>query len=92
MDVFLMRKVGIKGWNENSVSKPIWFSFITEQIDAWYEHLLSKNLEMREVLADSETIPVRAFVTNDTAGYFLEFDRFLPDERNNTILRLLGRK
>ncbi|MBN1221673.1 MAG: VOC family protein [Candidatus Aminicenantes bacterium] len=81
-----------QGLHRFSEEKAVTVSFISEQIDVWYTFLLSKDLKMRDALADSGAIPVRAFVTYDTAGYFIEFDRFLPDERNDAILRYLGMK
>jgi len=44
---------------------------------------------MREALSDGESIPVRAFVTYDIAGYFLEFDWFYEDDKNTKILDYL---
>jgi len=64
-------------------------SFISSQIDEWYSYLMDRKLEMREQLSDGESIPVSAFVTYDIAGYFLEFDWFLKDERNAKILDYL---
>lgn len=78
-----------QGLHKFSKEKAVTLSFITDDIDSWYNNLLDKGLKMREELADSETIPVRAFVTYDVAGYFLEFDRFLADERNAQILSFL---
>lgn len=80
-----------QGLHRFSEEKAVTLSFISEQIDSWYQHLLDKGLEMREALADADSIPVRAFVTYDTAGYFIEFDGFLEDEKNYKILNLLKR-
>jgi catechol 2,3-dioxygenase-like lactoylglutathione lyase family enzyme len=90
--VFLGLVDQAQGLHKFSEEKAVTVSFITEKIDSWYEQLLEKGLKMREKLADSGSIPVRAFVTSDLAGYFLEFDRFLEDERNNKILSLLEKK
>jgi lactoylglutathione lyase len=78
-----------QGLHRFTEEKAVTVSFISRKIDAWYERLLAKGLEMRDALADSASIPVRAFVTSDSAGYFLEFDWFQPDERNDAILRYL---
>ncbi|MFC2169346.1 VOC family protein [Acidobacteriota bacterium] len=78
-----------KGMHRFSEEKAVTVSFISEQIDDWYQWLTDKGLEMRETLSTSERIPVRAFVTCDVGGYFLEFDRFLADEKNDKILGLL---
>jgi len=78
-----------QGLHRFTEKKAVTLSFISEHIDEWYSLLLSKELKMRDDLADSERIPVRAFVSFDIAGYFLEFDRFLPHEDNSKILRYL---
>ncbi len=78
-----------QGLHRFTEKKAVSLSFISEQIDDWYSYLLGKELKMRDDVADSERIPVRAFVTYDIAGYFLEFDRFLSHEDNTKILRYL---
>jgi len=78
-----------QGLHRFTEDKAVTLSFISAQIDDWYSYLLSKELKMRDDVADSERIPVRAFVTYDIAGYFLEFDRFLPHEQNTKILGYL---
>jgi predicted enzyme related to lactoylglutathione lyase len=78
-----------QGLHRFTEKKAVSLSFISEQIDDWYSYLLGKELKMRDDVADSERIPVRAFVTYDIAGYFLEFDRFLPHEDNTKILHYL---
>ena len=77
------------GLHRFSEDKAVTLSFISEQIDDWYDSLIEKGLVMKDDLADSERIPVRAFVTSDIAGYYLEFDRFLPHELNTKILQYL---
>lgn len=72
-----------------SEEKAVTVSFISSQIDEWYFYLMERGLQMRETLSDGESIPVRAFVTYDTAGYFLEFDWFYEDDRNAKILGYL---
>ena len=78
-----------QGLHRFTDEKAVILSFISEQIDDWYTHLLDKGLEMKDEIADAERIPVRAFVTYDIARYFVEFDRFLPHELNSKILRYL---
>jgi catechol 2,3-dioxygenase-like lactoylglutathione lyase family enzyme len=78
-----------QGLHRFSDEKAVTVSFISSQIDEWYTYLTEQGLEMREVLSNGETIPVRAFVTYDIAGYFLEFDFFDEDERNTKILDYL---
>ena len=73
-----------------SEEKAVTISFITEQINEWYEYLTSKNLEMRtsEILVENDAVEV--FVTYDVGGYFLEFDRFLEHEKNVNLLESLN--
>ena len=78
-----------QGLHRFSENKAVTLSFISNQIDSWHQHLKKSGLKMLEDLSDSATIPVRAFVTTDVDGYFIDFDRFLDDERNAKILRLL---
>ncbi len=46
---------------------------------------------MRDPLNQSETIPVKAFVTYDVAGYFVKFDWFPEHEKNAKLLSLLNK-
>jgi catechol 2,3-dioxygenase-like lactoylglutathione lyase family enzyme len=78
-----------QGLHRFSDEKAVTVSFISSQIDEWYTYLKEEGLKMREALSNGETIPVRAFVTCDTAGYFLEFDWFYKNERNTKILNYL---
>jgi len=80
---------GLHRFTEN---KAVTVSFFSEQIDNWYSLFKEKGFEFREPLADADSFPVRAFVTYDPAGYFLEFDWFLPDERNEKLLGYLNQK
>jgi predicted enzyme related to lactoylglutathione lyase len=81
-----------QGLHRFAEEKAVTLSFISEQIDDWYAYLLDRGLEMKDDLADAERIPVRAFVTYDIAGYYVEFDRFLPYEQNTKILQYLQGK
>lgn len=78
-----------QGLHRFTEEKSVTISFITSQIDQWYSYLMDRQLKMREELSDGESIPVSAFVTYDIAGYFLEFDWFLEDEKNAKILNYL---
>ncbi len=78
-----------RGLHKFSEEKSVTVSFISDDIDSWYELLKGKGLEFRNELSDSEDEPVRAFVAYDIAGYYIEFDRFLDDVRNAKIISLL---
>ncbi|MCP4727256.1 MAG: VOC family protein [bacterium] len=79
-----------RGLNKFSEEKSVTVSFISEDIDRWYERLTEKGLTFRNELSDSENEPVRAFVAFDLGKYFIEFDKFHEeDERNTQILGIL---
>jgi len=80
---------GAEGLHEFSEEKSVNVCFFSEQIDEWYDYLVKKGLEMRGPLDNAESGRVRAFVTYDIAGYYLEFDKFNEHEDNRIILELL---
>ena len=77
-----------RGLNKYSETKAVTISFITEEIDSWYELLSQKEMEFRGEISNSTSEPIRAFVTYDIGKYFIEFDKFFEDERNNKLLEL----
>ncbi len=78
-----------KGLHRFSPEKSVNVGFITPQVDEWYHHLLKKGLKMRGPLRNAEKSRVRAFVTFDSAGYYLEFDKFLPHKTNKVLIEIL---
>jgi catechol 2,3-dioxygenase-like lactoylglutathione lyase family enzyme len=78
-----------KGLHRFSAKKSVNVGFITGDVDKWYDYLLKKGLKMRGSLDNAEKGRVRAFVTYDSAGYYLEFDKFLPHETNKVLIELL---
>ncbi|NOR14220.1 MAG: hypothetical protein GQ544_00800 [Candidatus Aminicenantes bacterium] len=81
-----------RGLHRFSDKKAVNVSFLTDQIDAWYERFQEKGVEIKDPLEDVQTIPVRAFVGYDPAGYYIEFDTFLEDPKNRRIQEILGQK
>jgi hypothetical protein len=81
-----------RGLHRFSEKKAVNVSFITDRIEAWYEQLCSRGVTIKDPLEDSESIPVRAFVGYDPAGYYIEFDTFLEDPRNRRIREVLKHK
>ena len=49
-------------------------------------------MKIKDPLENLESIPVKAFVAYDPAGYYIEFDQFLKDPKNKRILELLNKK
>lgn len=74
-----------KGMHEASEPKTVTLSFVTDEIDAWYDYLKAEGLTMRGPLGDATRHPTRGFVTYDPEGYFLEFERFLDHPQNTDL-------
>ncbi len=78
-----------RGMHRSSEAKPVTLSFITDEVDEWYEYLVSQGVEMRGPVRDSANHPTRNFVAYDPEGYYLEFETFLDDPENERLLRAL---
>ena len=81
-----------QGLHRASEAKPVTLSFVTEQVDAWYEYLVSRGVRMRSPLRDGTRHPTRGFVAIDPEGYFLEFEWFLDHPQNALLRQALGRE
>jgi len=81
-----------QGLHRASDAKPVTLSFVTEQVDAWYEYLVSRGVRMRAPLRDGARHPTRGFVAIDPEGYFLEFEWFLDHPQNTLLRQALGRR
>jgi predicted enzyme related to lactoylglutathione lyase len=71
-----------RGMHKVEEPKSVTLSFITEEIDDWYEYLTRQGVIMHKPLANATRHPTRGFVALDPEGYFLEFETFLPHEQN----------
>ena len=78
-----------QGLHRASEQKPVTVSFVTEQIDQWYDYLVSKGVRVRGKVGDATRHPTRGFVAYDPEGYFLEFERFLDHPQNAKLLDAL---
>jgi catechol 2,3-dioxygenase-like lactoylglutathione lyase family enzyme len=81
-----------QGLHRASEAKPVTLSFVTDQVDAWYEYLVSRGVGMRGPVGDATRHPTRGFVAIDPEGYFLEFERFLDHPQNARLREALGRR
>jgi len=81
-----------QGLHRASDAKPVTLSFVTEQVDAWYEYLVSQGVRVRGPVRDGTRHPTRGFVAIDPEGYFLEFERFLDHPQNARLLQALSRR
>ena len=80
-----------EGLHRFTREKAVNVGFITKNVDGWYKRLKGKNLKMRGPLKNAEKSRVRAFVTYDPAGYYLEFDTFIPHKSNKVLMDLIGK-
>lgn len=80
-----------QGLHRASEAKAVTVSFVTEQIDQWYEYLVAKGVKMRGPVSNATRHPTRGFVAYDPEGYFLEFETFLDHPQNAALRRALGK-
>ncbi len=78
-----------QGLHRFSPEKAVNVCFLTDRIDDWYRHFLTKKVKIKDALEEMQSIPVKAFVALDSGEYFLEFDYFLEDPKNQRIRELL---
>lgn len=81
-----------QGLHRASEAKAVTLSFITQEIDAWYDYLVSKGVKLRGPIGNATRHPTRGFVAYDPEGYFLEFERFLDDPQNTRLLEALRKR
>ncbi len=80
---------GMHSWTEK---KGVTVSFITDDIDAWFEHLKDRpafELRTPEVIEESRA-GARVFVGYDPDGYFVEFDEFFRADGNERLIESLS--
>lgn len=80
-----------QGLHRASDAKPVTVSFVTAQVDQWYEYLVSKGVKMRGPVSNATRHPTRGFVAYDPEGYYLEFETFLDHPQNTALRRALAR-
>lgn len=75
-----------RGMHNYTEKKAVTLSFITGDIDGWYQYAIGKNaIEMRSEEV-SDTDRYRAFVAYDPEGYFLEWDIFKNMAENSALV------
>ena len=74
-----------RGSHKASEPKTVTLSFITEEVDGWYQYLREQGVGVHHPLGDASRHPTRGFVVYDPEGYFLEFETFLAHEQNSKL-------
>ena len=74
------------GMHNFTDQKAVTMSFITADIDGWYEYLRTREgVEMRSQKIEEED-EYRAFIAYDSEGYYLEWDVFNPIPVNEALV------
>lgn len=82
---------GARGMHKPTEQHGVTVSWFTTDVDGFFARLSNDSrIELRHDAVQVESDAVRVFVGYDPVGYFLEFDTFLPDPRNTTLLDRLG--
>jgi predicted enzyme related to lactoylglutathione lyase len=79
-----------RGMHKADEPKTVTLSFVTGEVDGWYDHLVSRGVTIRNPLRDATRHPTRGFVASDPEGYFLEFETFLEHPQNKSLREKLA--
>jgi len=81
-----------RGMHTAQEPKAVTLAVVTEQVEAWYDYLIGRDVPMRHELGEVDLGRAHnGFVAVDPEGYLLEFERFNPHEENGHLLPLLDR-
>lgn len=58
------------------------FTFVTQDVDAWYERITSKGVECEHAPKTTEAYGIYHFFVRDPNGYLIEIQRFLNADWN----------
>jgi catechol 2,3-dioxygenase-like lactoylglutathione lyase family enzyme len=84
---------GERGMHQATPDKAVTVSFLTTDVDAWFEHMKAQEELGRIELRHQEVLDegfVRVFVAYDPENYFLEIDTFTEYEGNEKLLAALS--
>jgi catechol 2,3-dioxygenase-like lactoylglutathione lyase family enzyme len=70
-------------------AKAVTLAFVTDKVEAWYDYLQRKRVDIPYPLRPERNKAHESFVALDPEGYFLEFERFNPHPENHQLLALL---
>jgi catechol 2,3-dioxygenase-like lactoylglutathione lyase family enzyme len=77
------------GMHSTDEPKAVAIALITDELEAWYDYLVSKEVPMRGELKVADARPHDGFVAYDPEGYYLEFERFNPHAENVELMPVL---
>lgn len=71
--------------------KSVALAFLTEDLQGWYDHLLSENVSIKYPLKINPGGPHDGFVAVDPEGYLLEFETFFQHPENEILIPELSK-
>jgi len=77
------------GMHSTDEPKAVAIALVTDELEAWYDYLLAREVPMRGELKVGEGRPHDGFVAYDPEGYYLEFERFNPHPENEKLTPVL---
>ncbi len=66
-----------RGTLKTSQEKPVMLSWVTDDVDAWYEFLKDKNVSIIRAPKTNRETGIRAMLLKDPGGYMLEFYQWM---------------
>jgi len=79
-----------RGMHRFTEQKAVTMSFLTANLDGWYEYASNhEDVEMRSPAIEEE-VPYRAFVAYDPEGYFIEWNVFNSAPGNEALLEAIN--
>ncbi len=80
-----------EGMHSTDEPRAATLAFVTEQVEEWWDYLISQGVPMRSEFRAAEGRPHDGFVAIDPEGYLLEFERFNPHAENERLMPRLAR-
>lgn len=56
------------------------FTLVTQDVDGWYNHIISKGIECEDAPKMNETYGIYHFFVRDPSGYLIEIQRFATED------------
>ncbi len=73
---------GDESFHRAQADNAVMLSFVTDQVDAWYEKLKrTQGTVFLKDIFNNEHVPIRAFLVADPGGYSIEFFQWLDEEK-----------
>lgn len=88
-DSYLILVDAARGMHTAEEPKTVALALVTDNLDSWYAHLTSQNVEIKYEYKPKEGSAHDGFVAVDPEGYLLEFEQFNQHPENERFVPLL---